>query len=35
VVIVMGNTCSDGNEGTSVVIIMGNTCSDGYGEHVW
>ena len=32
---VMGNTCSDGHEGTCVVMMMWNTCSDGHGEHVW
>ena len=29
---VMGNTCGDGHEGTYVVIVMGNTCSDCHGN---
>ena len=29
VVMIMGNTCCDGHEGTRVVMVVGNTCCDG------
>jgi hypothetical protein len=30
VVMVMGNRCSDGREGTHVVMVTGETCSGGH-----